>query len=212
MSGPTKTEAQIIFPFPTGLCSFASISIVSVSQACILSGRDFSIETTLLASSLVRTMVVASIYRFFMASLTPVFKVLSFGVGSITTGSLGTTTFRALLLAFFSAGDSFFFSLDISESTSSYDFNVASLKIRLISSDEEPPLLLFSIRTLCSYFVAESVVLSLTSFLMCASGVPPLDLRFLLFWGTSVTSFLSSSSAVLLSFSSWESFEDAVDY
>ena len=83
----------MIFPFPTGLYSLASISIVSVSQAWMRSGTDFKIYTTLLASSRVLTIVVPSILSCLKASLTPVFKVTSLGVITWTGSSVGMVTF-----------------------------------------------------------------------------------------------------------------------
>lgn len=113
ISGPTNTEAQIIFPLPTGLCSFASMFIVSVSQAWTLSGTDFKISTTLFASYLVRIIVVPSILRFFKASLTPVSSTRSLGVmvgtfnSSIISGfSLGTLLGLGSFIAEIYSGDS----------------------------------------------------------------------------------------------------------
>jgi hypothetical protein len=96
ISGPTNTEAQIIYPFPTGLYSLASIFIVSVSHACTLSGTDFKISTTLFASCLVLIIVVPSILRFFNASLIPVSYTRSFGV------IVGT--FNSSIISIFSFG------------------------------------------------------------------------------------------------------------
>jgi hypothetical protein len=77
-SGPANTYAQIILPFPTGLSALASISMVSVSQACILHRAFFKISIALRASSLERIIVVPSILRFLMAKFTPNYLTFSF--------------------------------------------------------------------------------------------------------------------------------------
>lgn len=70
-SGPMKHWAQMIFPFPTGESSFASISIVSVSHPATLSLYYSKISSTLCASYLLLTIVVPSIFKSLSAIFTP---------------------------------------------------------------------------------------------------------------------------------------------
>ena len=167
MSGPTNTCAHIIFPFPTGLYSFASIYIVSVSHACILSGKDFRISITLFASSLDLTIVVPSIFKFFIASFMPNYRTLSTGFGF---SSIFIWEF-ASFLSFFS-----FFSIFTLFSDSTFMIGVLvpsclfllsvvySLIRCLIFSDGSPPLEDF-------LFLGEGTISSPISFLSCLKSL-----------------------------------------